>query len=250
MDGGIDVEAPCVYMSFVPMKKFGGIIVAALCLILGLIYFVTRTPKDQPEANGSGISQTDSDSSQSGDHSSSRVRTRVRTATPGDASLGSDPRNEVFTQQGAEFERGDMQNVVVTTEGMQMGDTRTFISRVNPNYKLFGVYVSQEEFVSQSFDTIVPTMNVAPGANSEVTLEVRTRPIDSEWTVWEEVTKENLGQPITLGMTAAVWQYRLTFYANDSASSAKVQKVTIATRKSGDGSLAASPNDLTVNNGQ
>jgi len=226
------------------MKKAVGIFVAAACLILSLFYFLTLRPEVSSDSSNPSSSQnlTKSTVDQTSENNSTGAKRWTRAAKGDAAPVAMGTR--IVSHKPADFENGSPENAIVT-DGLQMGNNPAFVSRVLP-YKTFGLYISPEESYAELFDVIVPKVEATSPEGSDLTFEFRTRPPGRDWTVWEEVTDDRLNQPFHLDAPAAAWQYRITFYANDSASSPKVLGVKMETQAAKNLAATENQNDLPV----
>lgn len=214
------------YSSFMKKTFY---IVLGLALLGGAFYFLTRSPQASDQATAD---QNASDSSQAGvnrKNSDEKSRHKFWTkAEKGDASLVESPRRTV-THQAPDFTKGEMENMTVT-DGLAMGNDPSFSPHFNPNYKMFGVYISPEEGAVKPFDRVIPKYDATVPANAELTFAFRTRTADTDWTVWQEVAANQLNQPMMLDNPATSVQYRLMLFGNDSASGPKVRSVSLTTQ--------------------
>ena len=87
--------------------------------------------------------------------------------------------------------------------------------------------------------------NLAPVAGeNEVTFEIRTRAPDGSWSEWREIGFAEMKEPIHAETPQSVaWQFRVSLFAHDAASSPKVEAVSVEP-------LAATALDFSANNTQ
>ncbi|MGI8965335.1 MAG: hypothetical protein ACR2H1_04510 [Limisphaerales bacterium] len=214
------------------MKKF--LIILVCCVIVGVIYFVIRSPKvssstaqsdktkTEPASQPSTISSLRERLAKSKSHTDSATNSPLvagQTASP-------QPRKEVVTHTAVDFGKGESSNLIVTDNGLQIGNDTRPTTFPTP-YKIYGVYHSPE-IVTEPFSTIIPSYQATIPTESAMTFSIRTRSSAGTWSTWQDVSAPD--QPLTLETSAIGWQYRLMFHANDSANSPRIQNVTLTTQ--------------------
>jgi hypothetical protein len=203
-------------------------IAIGICLVgVGFYFFQSSQPA------GSQVNSPIKPADETGEAASSHANVKARPRpTKGDASeVTSAPLAPIkkIVHQPSDFTKGELENTIVT-DGLQLGTNPTFLSRLKP-YRFFGIYISPEEQAGTAFDRVTPNCDLLPANESEMTFEFRTKPVNADWTVWEEVAITNFNQPFMLEAPATSWQYRLTFYANDPANSPKVRNVSMISQE-------------------
>lgn len=215
------------------MKKIIAI-VAVVFLLAAALYFRAQNGGDagvagkSSEGGGQGMENSVVTDSSGGNKQASALRP---VSKEGDASEPVPvalpvPEPLAFTHGPAEFAKGEAQNSTVSADGLQMGNDLTFVCRTMP-YNYFGIYVSPEQNTTE-FHKLVLNPEIVVPAESAATFEFRTKTTTGQWTVWQEVSKEEFRQPIMLENPATAWQYRINLYANDPAQGPKVRKLHVA----------------------
>jgi hypothetical protein len=139
------------------------------------------------------------------------------------------PAEEITVHMASDFLLGDRANVVVDGP-LRLGDGAGFPPRGAPPGQRSGVYISPEQEPAEPFDILVAEAEAVISDGSDVVFEFRTRALEGGWSVWERIEANAMSQPIGLGLPAAAWQYRLTFFADETAAAPEVHSVAFATR--------------------
>lgn len=136
------------------------------------------------------------------------------------------------------FSQGDLQNLVVSEEGLRLGDDESFVPRSESQFRLFGVYTSPAIPAEEPFDALRVTFDSVVPQGSAISLEVRAQIAAGKWSPWQEV--EGSGQGFTLPVPGVAAQYRATLLAEQTDTSPLLRQVLLEIR----------PTDRTVDGGE
>ncbi|MDB6027058.1 MAG: hypothetical protein JWM68_3281 [Verrucomicrobiales bacterium] len=217
------------------MKNTKLVVVALALVVVGIYFWQRPVQKNLP---GNKI-ETPEASIEREDAVSGKSWKRAATQTQAEPASARIP--VAVVHQATDFIKGESANTVVT-DGLQMGGEARFKPRLFP-YKLFGIYISPEEQSADVFDTVIPSCKSTTVEGTKLTFELRTKSREGDWSVWQEVSTNQLEKPFLVNSPALNWQYRLTFYADDPAQSPKVSSVSILTSTA---TTIASSNDSSV----
>lgn len=137
--------------------------------------------------------------------------------------------DEITVHVSADFRHGSHSNVLVDG-GLRMANEDEYVPRGAPPDQKYGVYLSPEQEALQSFDELILQSEARVPEESELAFEFRTRAVDGDWSVWRRIEPNQMSQPIAVGSPANAWQYRLTFFAQESAPGPEVESVAFVTR--------------------
>jgi hypothetical protein len=129
------------------------------------------------------------------------------------------------------FYHGTMSNLVLKEGRLSLGDDTT-PTTFNNGYQLFGVYTSSEHHTRNAFQKVRFGYRGNVPSGSALICEIRTE-AGGTWSGWQEVEADQLGKLISVDSSATSWQYRLSFFANDKASSPSIQSVIVRLLSSG-----------------
>ncbi|EEF57401.1 hypothetical protein [Pedosphaera parvula] len=148
-------------------------------------------------------------------------------ATQGDAGQ-KETGDKTIIHTSTDFAKGQFDNTAVDGSIHLGNDTTptTFQSK----FKLFGLFHSLPEDIPATFDMVTPSYKGTIPEGSALEFSFRTRSPEGNWSTWTEIDAESLGKPVMLDAPALSLQYKLTFFANDSASSPQITSVTMETR--------------------
>lgn len=132
------------------------------------------------------------------------------------------------TQAASDFASGQFDNTVVVANGLTLGDDTT-PTTFQSGYKYFGLFTSAPQSVN-AFDALSASYRSTTPSGSVVVFAVRTQSAGGDWSVWTEI---NAASGKSIDVSATGWQYRLTLYAKDKASSPIIHSVTIQTSANG-----------------
>ncbi len=131
------------------------------------------------------------------------------------------------THRAPDFKKGKLQNIIVT-DGLQLGNDSPRRLRQEP-YQYSGVYFSPVFAAAESFDHLTADFKTQASQNAHWLFEFCTARKPGEWSPWEEARSS--GQTVSLENSARLFQYRITLFADEVATSPKIQSVTITMKK-------------------
>jgi hypothetical protein len=226
------------------MKKIFAILV--VCIVAGFIYHfvqsrnVAETPAPKlPNAAQAITQQRPTEQEQLSNSPAEKPATvsptpsavaaaPLATGTP--VLVGSAPResgSKPITHTATDFVKGEFDNIVLN-DALHLGNDTT-PTTFQSKYKLYGLFHSLPEDLPTTFNKVIPSYQGTIPEGGELGFWIRTRTADGIWSTWTEVGTEHLNQPIMLERPATSWQYRLTFFANDTVSSPRITGVTVGT---------------------
>ncbi|MBA4149678.1 MAG: hypothetical protein H0X66_16320 [Verrucomicrobia bacterium] len=198
-----------------------------LAVIAGCFLLLKRSPGD---LNETANSPSPAAFENSGEHTAATELTRPRWNKPSRPDVSPNevpPPSNAILYGPADFARGELQNIVVD-DGIKLGDNAAFVPRSNPNFRLFGNFISPEIDSSQPFDLLNLNLQASALGENEVTFEIRTRSRDGFWSEWQEVSPERMKEPLPVESPKSTgWQFRVVLFANDSAGSPKVETISV-----------------------
>ncbi|MHB0870533.1 MAG: hypothetical protein ACYC66_09465 [Chloroflexota bacterium] len=124
-----------------------------------------------------------------------------------------------------EFRQGELQNLVVTAGGLRLGADESFEARLEPPFRVFGVYTSPIIAADAPFDALRVAFESATPQGSALSLEVRAQTAAGKWSPWQEV--EVSGQGFTLPATGVAAQYRATLLAEQPTIALSLREVQL-----------------------
>jgi hypothetical protein len=219
------------------MKKFFAILLVAIIAVVCIFYFKGAPKTSEQSAGVSGETKKPAESApekKSVQHATDAPEPKVESADK--TAVAAKPAVAVPNESGdktivhtrVDFEKGQFDNMALDG-GIHLGNDTTPTTFQN-KYKLFGLFHSLPEDIPATFDVVTPSYQGTVPEGSALEFSLRTRSPEGNWSPWMEVKAESLGQPIMLDAPAMSLQYKLTLFANDSASSPIITSVTLVTK--------------------
>ncbi|MDB6123948.1 MAG: hypothetical protein JWQ71_2941 [Pedosphaera sp.] len=214
------------------MKKIFAILI--VCIAVGGIYFFVRAKVSEKQNVQQSERQVFAKNITEKPGAEPTLPTAVAvkpvappvSAPPTDASP-KPTASKPITHTAADFVKGEFDNIVLNN-ALHLGNDATPTTFQN-KYKLYGLFHSLPEDLSTTFNKVIPSYQGTIPEGGALGFWIRTRTSDGTWSTWIEVGAENMNQPIMLESPATSWQYRLTFFANDTATSPNITSVTVGT---------------------
>lgn len=111
------------------------------------------------------------------------------------------------------------------TDGFQRGSSHTSEDQAQ-SIRHVQVFVCAEQVSSEAFTALVPDMDGFSSADSDLTLEFRTKSVSGEWSGWRMIHAEDLKAPALLQSPATTWQYRIVLDSPDPTAHATINQVS------------------------
>jgi hypothetical protein len=219
------------------MKKLFAVLLVATMAVVCIFYFkgAPKTPEQSAEAGSETKKPAESapekkSVSRAAEAPEPKVESADKTAVAAKPAVAAsnESGDKTIVHTHTDFEKGQFDNMALDG-GIHLGNDTTPTTFQN-KYKLFGLFHSLPEDIPATFDMVTPSYQGTVPEGSALEFSLRTRSPEGNWSPWIEVKAESMGQPIMLDAPAMSLQYKLTLFANDSASSPMITNVTLVTK--------------------
>ncbi len=143
-------------------------------------------------------------------------------------SADSDPWNTLAVHSPQDLAAGEMQNLTLDGETLQLAGDESFESDLQPPFRFFGVYSSPTIDADPAFGAIRIEYDATAPEGTALSMEVRAVTPDGKWTPWQEI--ESSGQSFSFPASGAGVQYRATLLAEQPTASVSLREVRLETQ--------------------